>query len=163
MRLFIAIPFSEKTRRDLEEVMKDLKRQGMTGNFTDPRNLHLTLVFFGETERAEEIRSILRSVPFPAIRFSFDRTGHFGNLYWIGIRKNEALEDYVRTLRAELDRYAIPYDRKAFRPHITLVRKAHWKEAPRPVLPKRSFRPLAPVLFRSDRVNGRIRYTPVRG
>ncbi len=34
------------------------------------------------------------------------------------------LETLVRELRAELDAAGIPYDRKRFRPHITLIRKA---------------------------------------
>ena len=44
MRLFIAIEFTPPVRTSLCAVMDGLRRQGVSGTYTAPDNLHLTLV-----------------------------------------------------------------------------------------------------------------------
>jgi 2'-5' RNA ligase len=174
MRLFIAIRFSKKTADAVGDVMSKLRKQGMTGNFTDPRNLHMTLVFIGETERAPEIIDAMNAVRVPRMKVSFDRVGHFGDLYWIGSGKDPVLSSYVRSLRGELDRRGIRYDRRAFRPHVTLVRRARIAGTPEsrtdhgrdsgwhaPEIKIPGMYVAAVSLMRSDRVDGKIRYTEI--
>ncbi len=43
---------------------------------------------------------------------------------WTGISPNESLSACVRQLRRALAGQGIPYDRKKFSPHITMVRRA---------------------------------------
>ena len=50
--------------------------------------------------------------------------GAFGDLWWVGIEKCEPLYTYVKALRRALAEGGIPYDRKRFSPHITLLRRA---------------------------------------
>jgi 2'-5' RNA ligase len=50
--------------------------------------------------------------------------GSFGNLLWAGTEQNQNLEKIVRQLRHSLAEYHIPFDKKKFNPHITLLRNA---------------------------------------
>ena len=44
MRLFIAIQFEENILDALTDFQADLKRQGVTGNYTRRENLHISLI-----------------------------------------------------------------------------------------------------------------------
>lgn len=161
MRLFIAIPFTEKMKTELKGVMSDLRKQAEAGRFTDPGNLHLTLAFIGETDRVRDIANVLHSLSLPEMQIAFDRIGHFGNLYWIGVKEDLQLNQYVASLRQALDDRDIPYDRKPFKPHITLIRKARFESQPKAAVPSCVMDVTKVSLMRSDRVGGRTVYTPV--
>ncbi len=59
MRLFVAINFSKDVKNALLAAIDELKGQAVSGNFTSPDNLHLTLAFIGESERASAIRGAI--------------------------------------------------------------------------------------------------------
>ena len=123
MRLFIAIPFTNEIRKELQRFQNDLKRAGMTGRFSPVENLHLTLAFIGEYADPQDILDIMEQIPFEAFDLSLEGFGHFHDLYWAGIANCPPLAAYVRRLRRALAENEIPFDRKKFSPHITLVRK----------------------------------------
>ena len=54
---------------------------------------------------------------------SLEGMGSFGNLWWVGIKENDRLEVLARILRRRLVENDVPFDRKKFRPHVTLIRK----------------------------------------
>ena len=62
MRLFIAINFSSEEKSKLFSIIADLKKYTVGGNFTRSENLHLTLVFLGETGRLADIMSAMDKV-----------------------------------------------------------------------------------------------------
>jgi len=165
MRLFIAIPFSEEFREELLRVQREMKVNGVRGNFSRPENLHVTVAFLGEVKDPAPAMKALQSVPVPELRLTSGPLGNFGELLWIGLRKNSALEEYVAGVRRALDAYGVEYDRKKFRPHITLVRRADW---PYQMLVEE----LAEVrrvrmtvdrvcLMKSERLDGKLTYTVV--
>lgn len=165
MRLFIAIPFSEEFREELLRVQREMKVNGVRGNFSRPENLHVTVAFLGEVKDPAPAMKALQSVPVPELRLTSGPLGNFGELLWIGLRKNSALEEYVAEVRHALDLAGVEYDRKKFRPHITLVRRADW---PYQVLVEE----LAEVhrvrmtvdrvcLMKSERIDGKLTYTVV--
>ena len=165
MRLFIAIPFSEEFREELLRVQREMKVNGVRGNFSRPENLHVTVAFLGEVKDPAPAMKALESVPVPELRLTSGPLGNFGELLWIGLRKNSALEEYVAEVRHALDNAGVEYDRKKFRPHITLVRRADW---PYQVLVEE----LAEVhrvrmtvdrvcLMKSERIDGKLTYTVV--
>ena len=165
MRLFIAIPFSEEFREELLRVQGEMKVNGVRGNFSRPENLHVTVAFLGEVKDPAPAMKALESVPVPELRLTSGPLGNFGELLWIGLRKNSALEEYVAEVRHALDNAGVEYDRKKFRPHITLVRRADW---PYQVLVEE----LAEVrrvrmtvdrvcLMKSERIDGKLTYTVV--
>ena len=165
MRLFIAIPFSEEFREELLRVQREMKVNGVRGNFSRPENLHVTVAFLGDVTDPAPAMKALESVPVPELRLTSGPLGNFGELLWIGLRKNSALEEYVAEVRHALDNAGVEYDRKKFRPHITLVRRADW---PYQVLVEE----LAEVhrvrmtvdrvcLMKSERIDGKLTYTVV--
>ncbi len=133
MRLFIALPVPEKTRRALEETQDALRKQGVRGRFTPSENLHLTLVFIGSARDPAPIVEALRQIKIPRTALAFHRLTLFGDVLVALLQRDEALEACVRAMRAALDAAGVRYDRQAFRPHITLCRKT--------ALPASGFRP----------------------
>ena len=66
----------------------------------------------------------LSSVSFFPIPITLDELGAFGDLWWAGLREAPALTAVVRRVRRALADNDIPFDRKRFSPHITLLRRA---------------------------------------
>ena len=62
--------------------------------------------------------------------------GRFGDLWWAGIRHSDRLAALVKSLRHVLADEGIPFDRKRFSPHITLIRKASRDAAGIPITPE---------------------------
>lgn len=124
MRQFIALTFNSSFKEELVHIIDSLKEEGIKGKYYDPDNLHMTLVFFGETNRQDEIMEIIQSIPFPEITITTNRIGHFKKIYWVGAKENPELDAYVNTLRNILKQHDIPFDEKPFYPHITILRKA---------------------------------------
>ena len=127
MRLFIAIQFDERILDELTDFQEELISQGVKGNYTTRENLHITLAFIGDYPNPDEVLDVMEQVDFRPIDISLDGVGSFGNLFWVGLAKNPQLEGYVRRLRRELSANGIPYDKKRFSPHITLIRKYSYK------------------------------------
>ncbi len=124
MRLFIAIQFSEDIRTSLAEVQDNLSRQGVRGNCTASENLHLTLAFIGEYSDPDHVLEAMNAVSFSPFSLKLDGFGCFGDLLWAGLSESRPLDAVVRRLRRSLSGAGIPYDRKRFSPHITLIRRA---------------------------------------
>ncbi|MBR2832419.1 MAG: RNA 2',3'-cyclic phosphodiesterase [Oscillospiraceae bacterium] len=129
MRLFIAVPLSGEMRAALTAVQEELRRRGARGTYTREENLHLTLAFIGEYPAPDAVISAMESVPFPAVSLALDGAGSFGEVWWAGLRESEALAAYVKRLRRALAEAGIPFDRKRFSPHITLLRRPGISEA----------------------------------
>ena len=83
MRLFTAICFDDETKNALFEAGKEAENFA-EGNFSAKENLHLTIVFIGETERTEEIKSALSEIEFSAFDFKISKTGFFEKLRPVG-------------------------------------------------------------------------------
>lgn len=124
MRQFIALTFNSSFKEELVHIIDSLKEESIKGKYYDPDNLHMTLAFFGETNRQDEIMEIIQSIPFPEITITTNRISHFKKIYWVGIKDNPVLDEYVNTLREVLKAHDIPFDDKPFSPHITILRKA---------------------------------------
>ena len=124
MRLFIAIKLNSELRNALTDVQQRLIRRGIRGNYTNTDNLHITLAFIGEYDEPDFVTEVISEVPFSPFPISLSTLGHFGNLWWVGLDDNDELGSYVKRLRKALSEAGIPFDKKKFSPHITLIRKA---------------------------------------
>ena len=164
MRLFIAIPFTKEIRKELQRFQNDLKRAGMTGRFSPVENLHLTLAFIGEYADPQDILDVMEQIPFEAFDLSLEGFGHFHDLYWAGIANCPPLAAYVRRLRRALAENEIPFDRKKFSPHITLVRKGVVRDGLSITDPPTGTMHVDHIaLMRSDRGKNGMIYTEVGG
>ena len=163
MRLFIAIPLDEGMRRAVQSVQAEFRRHGVRGNYTKPENLHLTLAFIGEYPDPDAVLEAMSAVSPRPMRLRLEGIGAFGDLWWIGLGKCEALEAYVRALRRALAEAGIPFDRKRFSAHITLVRRAECgpKGMPGAAVPQVAMEAERAVLMRSDRGKDGMIYTEI--
>ncbi len=160
MRLFIAIELSDAVKDALEKAQDGLRRRGVRGNFTPRDNLHLTLAFIGEWPDPEAVLDAMESVSFAPFPLRLEGFGQFGDLWWAGLSGSEALSGCVRRLRRALAEADIPFDRKKFTPHITLLRRAVWNGSPRvPAVPAAEMEVSGISLMRSDRGRHGMIYT----
>nr|WP_300769974.1 RNA 2',3'-cyclic phosphodiesterase [uncultured Acetatifactor sp.] len=130
MRLFIAINLSSAMKDALINIQNAFYDAGVRGNYTSEENLHLTLAFIGEYPDAESVMDSLAAVSFTPFAISLDGIGSYDNLWWAGISRSPALDAVVRRIRRALAENGIPFDRKKFSPHITLLRKASGSSMP---------------------------------
>ncbi len=164
MRLFIAIALSERMRDALVQAQDGLRRQGMRGSFTRRENLHLTLAFIGEYPDPDAVLDVMETVSFEPFPLRLEGFGRFDDLWWAGVSESEALSAAVRRLRHALADAGIPFDRKRFSPHITLVRRAAWNARggmPSMSVPDAGMKVTRITLFRSEQGKNGMIYTPL--
>ena len=164
MRLFIAIQLKENVLDALTDFQDVLKGQGVIGNYTRRENLHITLAFIGDYGNPDEVLCAMEQADFRPIEINLDGVGSFGELFWVGLSDNPQLAGYVKRLRHELSEQGIPFDKKRFSPHITLVRKYSCKvgkEIPVSDPPKGSMKATRVSLMRSERGKNGMIYTEI--
>ena len=127
MRLFIAILFEQQMVDALTEYQKNLRKISAVGNYTKEENLHLTLAFVGEYGNPDEVLDALEQVEFRPFEIRLDGVGHFGDLLWAGVTGEDKLAAVAKRLRHALAEAGIPFDKKKFRPHVTLIRKVSFR------------------------------------
>jgi len=163
MRLFIAVRFSPEIEALLLDAVRQVREQVCSGNFTRPENLHLTLAFIGESERLPEVKEAIDKAATAAFPLTVGGGGRFGSLYWVGVEQHPALARLTASIRRELELRKVDFDRKPFKPHITIARQV---EAERPLaldVPRLSMTVRRVSLMKSERLSGRLVYTEVYG
>ena len=150
MRLFIAIQLNDEMKAALTDVQDNMRRQGVRGNFTKRENLHLTLAFIGEYPDQYDIKEIIDRIDFEPFTISLDGIGSFGSLWWAGLAGSEELKQLAKRLRRALADNGIPYDRKKFSPHITLIRKPVSRSGR---IPPESITKLSPAAMTVDHIS----------
>ena len=158
MRLFIAILLSDGMKDALSDAQNAMFDRGVRGSFTPEENLHLTLAFIGEYPDAQRALDALSSVSFTPFELRLDGIGCFGDLWWAGLAESAALAAVARRVRRALAEAGIPFDKKRFSPHITLLRRASGK-MPGIALRQASMTVRAVSLMRSERGRSGMLYT----
>lgn len=162
MRLFIAIQFEEHILDTLTDFQDNMRALGVAGNYTRRENLHITLAFIGDYGNPDDVLDAMDRVEFKPFEIEVDGVGRFGDLFWAGISDNPELTGYVKRLRRELSSSRIPFDKKKFSPHITLIRKVSYKngrEIPVSEAPKGKMTVTRVSLMRSERGKHGMIYT----
>ena len=166
MRLFTAICFDDETKNALFSAGKEAEKLS-SGNFTKKENLHLTLVFIGETERENEIKSALSEIEFPSFEIKTEGIGLFekGILY-IGTEKNEKLEKLQKTVFEKLKTLGLEIEEREYVPHITLARKFRPEEdfSGAEIIKRLPEKPVCVnriSLMKSERIGGELKYTEI--
>ena len=161
MRLFISINLSQEIKETLINLQKDWYDLGVRGNYSSEENLHLTLAFIGEYLDSMPVMNALQSVTFAPIPLQLEGIGAFGNLWWAGVTYSPALEAVAKRIRRALAEKHIPFDKKKFNPHITLLRRASVDRIPSANFETASMTVNTISLMRSDRGKNGMIYTEV--
>jgi 2'-5' RNA ligase len=126
MRCFIAAWPTDETRLALERLIAGLTTRVSDGRAMQARNLHLTLAFIGELEpaRAATLAHDCHDLAADPCDWTIDTLGSFprARVAWAGGPLNQELAACAARARTRLDQRGIPFDRKAFVPHVTLFR-----------------------------------------
>ena len=88
MRLFTAINFDDNIKDALSAAISELKARGIRGTFTLRENLHLTLVFLGETPRVSDVRRQWTNFLWP---FGSEISGKLSQRDFMAAKQNPAL------------------------------------------------------------------------
>ena len=124
MRLFIAIPLSEKMKQSVADAQGAFQFRGVRGNYTPEENLHVTLAFIGEYGDPNAVLDALEEISFTPFKIKMGGVGCFDDLWWVGLEENEALQNLAMKVRRTLSDAGIPFDRKRFKAHVTILRQA---------------------------------------
>jgi len=179
VRLFVAVNFDDATKSRLLAVQDRIKSQAVKGNFSRPENLHLTLVFIGETDAglvpviAAVVKNAVAVMPEQKpLTINFSETGCFRHsgkeLWWISPSPDEKGEpgsglDVLIKIRekisAGLEAAGVSFDKRPFRAHITLAREI--KPSTPIVLPTETISvPVGRIsLMKSEHIKGVAAYT----
>ena len=124
MKLFIAINLTPNIKQTLRDVQDFCLANGIQGNYTPEENLHLTLAYIGEYPDPDHVLDVMEIIHSSPFSITIDGLGNFEDLWWAGLHPSPILIKTVSRLRRALSDNQIPYDRRKFIPHITLIRKA---------------------------------------
>lgn len=124
MRLFIAINLNDEMKDALMDIQDTMWTYGVRGRETPAENMHLTLAFIGDYDDPDHVKSVIDGIRIRPFDITLSGIGAFGDLWWAGIEESAPLQAVVRRLRRALAEEGIPFDRKKFSPHITLIRRA---------------------------------------
>jgi 2'-5' RNA ligase len=124
MRLFVATHFPAEILRDLNDRVAALKPKLPPASWVRPESQHLTFAFLGE-QSDDAFTADLSGVPrFEALLHG---CGFFPNrrnarVGWIGVEPEERFIEVAEHVRAALEAARVDFDRKDFRPHLTVMR-----------------------------------------
>lgn len=173
MRLFIAIELPDPIKAEIEKGAMLLRAACQSGTFSQRDSYHVTLVFLGEIppERARDITAIMDSCVSPPIPLTIGRPGCFrrdgGDVFWRAIGAPASLAALQQNLTQALTTKGFTAEEgKTFTPHLTLARQAVLKadaafSALSDVMPEMEFAAQNMTLMRSERIDGKLTYTPI--
>lgn len=132
MRLFIAVAADEEVRAEAAAAVARLKKAPGDFRWVDPRDMHVTLRYFGEQpeSRLPEIEGLMRAAASKAKAFElvYGRAGAFDSVeqprvVWIGV------DEGTEALKAMAD--AVGRDEpRPYHPHLTIGRNRRESVAP---------------------------------
>ena len=127
MRLFIAVNLNDDMKDALMDIQDTMRTYGVRGKETPPENMHLTLAFIGDYDDPELVKEVIDSIDVRPFTLKLKGIGAFRDLWWVGTENSAPLMAISRRLRRALADEGIPFDRKKFSPHITIIRRADGK------------------------------------
>jgi 2'-5' RNA ligase len=131
-RIFFALWPSQKQRKKIEAAIEPYKA-ALAGKWTDRDNWHVTLVFIGSFPGKDiaALQAAASRIQCPAISLGFERID-----YWkrpkimcllAGFVPNP-LTDLVNSLQSVAGRFGFEPEKRPYRPHMTIARKAGFFE-----------------------------------
>ncbi len=129
MRVFIALKLPDKTRENLARSAEQLKPFVTQGKFVSKENYHVTLHFLGEVAENDLIfvqsaMDAVHGLPAPELALQQFSILRGGDVVCAKIRqKQNTLTDLHDQLGQLLERHDFTVEHRAYRPHVTVMRK----------------------------------------
>ena len=93
MKLFLAIELSNKTKKEIDEQLSEIKKAYPQFQWVKNDNYHITVNFFGETDKTEQIKKKIKDL-------LWDQTGFFLYSLDLDVLANHKIVVYL-TFRRE--------------------------------------------------------------
>jgi RNA 2',3'-cyclic 3'-phosphodiesterase len=137
LRVFFALWPAATVARRLHALARTLQRE-CGGRVMRTDTLHLTLAFLGDQtpERVAESIEIARRIEFAPFSLNMDTVGCWmhNRIVWAGCAAPAPeLALLAAALESELGAAHFPLEKRDFTPHMTLVRNALRRPAPKPL------------------------------
>ena len=174
MRIFIAIEFSNEIKKYLHNIQEIVKKNSISGKFTDKDNFHLTIRFIGEITEVQlnNLKKAIDNVALNQEKFelNFSRLGEFPRgekrIIWLGIEANQMMDKLYFKLENELEKQGYEKEGRGFVPHITMGREVVIAEEFKELEMKtKIIDEIISVdkvsIMESTRINGKLTYIPV--
>jgi len=135
-RVFFALWPEDKERAALAEWQATL-HELCGGRVLRSGTLHMTLVFLGDValHRMEELQLAAREIDGEAFKLSFDAARYWRHnriVFAAPAFMPPQLVQLVRGLEQSLAMHRFEFDKRPYKPHVTLLRNARWSGAPLP-------------------------------
>jgi len=109
------------------------------GSLMTAGRLHCTLVFLGnvQVERLEALMLAAQEVCGVAFQLKFDIARYWGHNHIVYAAPGtvpDKLTQLVSNLEQKLHRHHFNFEQRSYKPHVTLLRHAQWKDEPLPVM-----------------------------
>jgi 2'-5' RNA ligase len=132
VRLFVGLEVPEPPRRDLRRRLEGLRDRLPRARWVDLDNVHLTLLFLGETAEpavpglAAKLREAFARCPPLDLRLAGGGTfppARPARVAWVGVEAPaELLTLQEDVTRAAVDALGFEPEKRAYHPHVTLAR-----------------------------------------
>lgn len=128
MRVFIALNIPDKMRDNLERSASQFKSMATGGNFTRKENYHVTLHFLGNVQPnnliyIQSAMDAIKNLPAPRLAISQFAVLRASDIVCAKFNKNSALTELHDLLADNLEKMGFTVERRAYRPHVTVIRK----------------------------------------
>lgn len=132
MRCFLAVDIPEHVKKNLWQVIQNIKKE-LTGiKWVEPHNLHITIKFLGELED-EKVLSLLeilekRLSHSGTFTLKLKSFGFFPDIrrprvFWVGVEdRGENLKKLWKEIENIVPKFGVSRDNRSFTPHLTLAR-----------------------------------------
>ncbi len=128
-RGFIAIDIDSLAK--IEELENKIKQSGAIVKLVEPKNIHITLKFLGDTdeEQIDEIEEIMKNAVEETDPFTIQlkSTGVFPNqnyikVVWIGINNGNQIGAIAKNIDEKLSEIGFIKENREFSAHLTIAR-----------------------------------------
>ena len=126
-RLFIALKLPVDVIEEIDSLRKNIYKDNSVRRWEVKEKLHLTLKFLGEVEKSKtnpiisRVEDIVKDVN--QILCEYDKFGFFlPRILWLSLNVDRILFDVVRKIENEMETLGFAKEKRAFKPHITLLR-----------------------------------------
>lgn len=131
IRTFISINLDESLKKEINNLLMDIKKHDLAVKWVPPENLHITLKFLGhipedKIEKVKERLSDLTSRFNPFI-LRFRGIGFFPDrkrprVIWVDISDTDTLRDLQEMIEERLTEIGFEREDRGFSPHLTIGR-----------------------------------------
>ena len=128
MRVFIALELPQKTKDNLERSSRQFASLANGGNFVPKDNFHVTLHFLGNVQPSDLIyvqaaMDAVKDLPAPELAVTQFAMLRASDIVCAKLRQSNELTKLHDLLGEKLEESGFEVEHRAYRPHVTLIRK----------------------------------------